>query len=77
MSENRFSGGDLFLAALAGAAVGAGVALLLAPKSGKETREQISGFIQKNKELVGKLPEAIKSASGAAKDAMAAGLKQG
>jgi gas vesicle protein len=72
VSENKFSGGDLFVAALLGAAVGAGVALLLAPKSGKETREQISEFIQKKKEMALKLPDAIKSASGAAKEALTA-----
>lgn len=40
MSEN--SGGDKFLYFLAGAGIGAVLALLFAPKSGRETRELIS-----------------------------------
>lgn len=34
--------GKTFLAALTGAAIGAGIALLFAPASGKETREKIA-----------------------------------
>jgi gas vesicle protein len=41
MSENS-GGGDKFLFFLAGAGIGAVVALLLAPKSGRETRELIA-----------------------------------
>ena len=42
MSENNSGGGDKFLFFLAGAGIGAVVALLLAPKSGRETREMIA-----------------------------------
>src|SRR6185295_15347164 len=43
MSENSSSGGgDKFLFFLAGAGIGAVVALLLAPKSGRETRDIIT-----------------------------------
>ena len=41
MSENS-GGGDKFLFFLAGAGIGAVVALLLAPKSGRETRELLT-----------------------------------
>ena len=41
MSENN-SGGDKFLYFLAGAGIGAVLALLFAPKSGRETRELIA-----------------------------------
>jgi gas vesicle protein len=41
MGENS-GGGDKFLFFLAGAGIGAVVALLLAPKSGRETRELIA-----------------------------------
>jgi gas vesicle protein len=41
MSENS-GGGDKFVFFLAGAGIGAVVALLLAPKSGRETREMIA-----------------------------------
>jgi len=39
-----YSGGSVFLSFLLGGLVGAGVALLLAPRSGKETREQIKAL---------------------------------
>ena len=42
MSENSSGGSDKFLFFLAGAGIGAVVALLLAPKSGRETRELIA-----------------------------------
>src|SRR5215510_9674019 len=41
MSENS-GGGDKFLFFLAGAGIGAVLALLFAPKSGRETREMIA-----------------------------------
>jgi gas vesicle protein len=41
MSENS-AGGDKFLFFLAGAGIGAVLALLFAPKSGRETREMIA-----------------------------------
>jgi gas vesicle protein len=42
MSENSSSGGDKFLFFMAGAGIGAVLALLFAPKSGRETRELIA-----------------------------------
>ena len=42
MAENSSSGSDKFLYFLAGAGIGAVLALLFAPKSGKETREIIA-----------------------------------
>ena len=43
MSEsNQGNGTGMFVAAVIGAAVGAGVALLLAPRSGKETRDWLA-----------------------------------
>ena len=42
MSESSGGGGDKFLFFLAGAGIGAVLALLLAPKSGRETRELIA-----------------------------------
>ena len=40
----------VFLAALAGAAVGAGIVLLFAPRSGKETRQKIADKLNDTKE---------------------------
>jgi gas vesicle protein len=45
MSEN--TGGKMFFSFLTGAVVGAGLALLFAPQSGKETRKQIKDFSEK------------------------------
>ena len=42
MSENSSGGSDKFLFFLAGAGIGAVLALLFAPKSGRETRELIA-----------------------------------
>jgi gas vesicle protein len=42
MNETSGSGGDKFLYFLAGAGIGAALALLFAPKSGRETRDLIS-----------------------------------
>ena len=42
MSENSSGSGDKLLFFLAGAGIGTVVALLLAPKSGRETREMIA-----------------------------------
>ena len=42
MKESNSSGGDKFIYFLAGAGIGAVIALLFAPKSGRETRELIA-----------------------------------
>jgi len=63
------SGVSVFLSFLLGGLVGAGVALLLAPKSGKETREQIRALADDVKERAecyveqakGKMTSAVES----------------
>jgi gas vesicle protein len=45
MSDN--TGSKMFFSFLTGAVVGAGLALLFAPQSGKETRKQIKDFSEK------------------------------
>lgn len=45
MSEN--TGSKMFFSFLSGAAIGAGLALLFAPQSGRETRRQIRDFSEK------------------------------
>lgn len=47
----------VLLAALAGAVVGAGIALLLAPASGEETRKKVSKKIQDLKDSLEKKEE--------------------
>lgn len=46
MTENRNNGfGTTFLAFTLGAAIGGGLALLTAPRSGSETREKLHGMV--------------------------------
>ena len=47
MADERRSGGGAVLAFLSGAAIGAIAALLLAPQSGRTTREQLKGYARK------------------------------
>jgi gas vesicle protein len=64
MADDRgFSPGAVGLAFLSGALVGAAVALLMAPQSGRETREQLRGYARKAeddlRDLAGKATEAF------------------
>lgn len=63
--DNGVSAGTVFLSFLAGAAVGAGVALLVSPKTGREIREKIAGLtddaVGKIKEYVSEAQDKIKS----------------
>ncbi len=47
MADERGSGGGAVLAFLSGAAIGAIAALLVAPQSGRTTREQLRGYARK------------------------------
>lgn len=64
-NDNGSSTGAVLLSFLAGAAVGAGVALLVAPKSGKEIREKITDLtedaVDKIKEYVSEAQDKIKT----------------
>lgn len=64
-SQNQGSGGGFIFGLLAGAAIGAGIGMLLAPKSGAELREQLSG--QAN-DLADKASQQYRRAAGAAND---------
>lgn len=52
MSENSGGGGDKFLFFLAGAGIGAVLALLFAPKSGRETRELIARTANDSRDFI-------------------------
>jgi gas vesicle protein len=53
--------GSIILAFFIGGLVGAGVALLLAPQSGKETRQKIKELADDAKEKAAKYAEEVKS----------------
>jgi gas vesicle protein len=70
MSEYKgFGAGQIFLAFLGGAAAGAAVALFTAQKTGRETRAQLGGYLHAGREKTLQLPQAVKAASVAARDA--------
>jgi gas vesicle protein len=61
MADERGSSAAVFLAFLSGAALGAVAALLLAPQSGQESREQLRGYTRRAednlKDLAGRAGE--------------------
>ena len=63
MTETRsFNGFQLFLAFTAGAAAGAAVAYLTAPRSGKETREAIQGWAKDTRGKMSRIPHSVREA---------------
>jgi len=60
MSSNGSDSSGVFYAFLAGAIVGVGVGILLAPKSGKETREQLGSLAHKAQEKAADLASRMK-----------------
>ena len=58
--EGRYSAGSLILGFFIGGLVGAGVALLLAPQSGKEIRQKIKELADEAKEKAAKYAEEVK-----------------
>jgi gas vesicle protein len=74
MIETRsFSGLQLFVAFATGAAAGAAVAYLTAPRSGKETRDALQVWAREARNKASRLPQAVRQAvergSHAGKDA--------
>jgi len=63
MSEEKCGAGGILLAFLAGGLVGAGLALLYAPASGRETREKITGMAEdlkkKTEQLTGDVKQKV------------------
>lgn len=66
MGDERGSGAAVMLAFLSGAALGAVAALLLAPQSGHESREQLRGYARRAednlREFAGRAGEALEDA---------------
>ncbi len=55
--DDGYGAGSVLLSFLLGGAVGAGLALLLAPQSGPETRRKIKDFAEDMKDRVGSTVE--------------------
>lgn len=62
MSEPRYTGSQLALAFVAGAAAGAVLGLLTAPRSGAETRAQLKTAALRGKDRAASLPQAFGAA---------------
>jgi gas vesicle protein len=79
MSENHggVGAGGVILAFLAGAAIGGVAALLLAPRSGEQTRKRLLEFSEDAKEKVGRVPTALRDAEKAAVGTFTDALKKG
>lgn len=73
--RSGFSGTDVLLAALGGAAVGATIALLTAPRTGRETREKLSEYASTGRDKAKHLPGAVRAASTAARGAFVEAMR--
>jgi len=60
ISGTSFSGLHVAVAFLIGAGVGVGVALLAAPKSGRETRQQLGRLVRRSRERLSEASEALR-----------------
>ncbi len=80
MSKSEYSGGQMALAFLGGAAAGAAIAYLTAPKSGRELRSDMRDYVESRRDDVRsyvddhtrgvrKLPDAARAAGTAAREA--------
>ena len=57
MSDEKCQGSNVLVAFLVGAAVGGGIALLTAPRSGRETREKLRGLAGETRDRIRKIAE--------------------
>lgn len=76
-----FSGTQILIAFVAGAAAGTAVALLTAPRSGRETRNAVQGWAREVSGKASRLPHAVgqafEQASHAGKAAFAETMRDG
>jgi gas vesicle protein len=73
MSDNDTGSSVLFF--LTGAAIGAALGVLFAPRAGSETREQLGDWLKERRERGEDLLSKVKEESGAKKDALLAAAK--
>lgn len=69
--------GNSLLAFLLGAAAGAAAGILLAPKSGKETREQLGDWLKERREQGAEFLAKVKEEGLTKKDQLASAYKAG
>jgi gas vesicle protein len=69
--------GHLFLALLGGAAAGAAAAYLTAPRTGAESRRRLQAAADDARVTVSRVPEALRKATEAARDAFEEALHDG
>jgi gas vesicle protein len=78
--HNCYGGAHLLIAFLAGAAAGAAMALMTAPKAGKETRDTLRVWAKDAQSTIERVPAALKEAydkaTVAAKDAFTDSLER-
>jgi gas vesicle protein len=79
--DRGLSAGSVLLAFVAGAAVGAAAALLLAPQSGSESREQIRRYARRTqdslRDLAGKAGETVDTALQRSRETVDAAIQRG
>lgn len=73
-ANQGFTGGQILLALLGGAAVGAGVALLTAPNSGAQTRAELRRLALSTRDRAMSLPSAVAGAVEAGSDSFSHSL---
>lgn len=61
MEEKDCNAGSLLVSFLLGSLVGAGIALLIAPQTGRETREKIKEYAESAKEKAAESVQKVKS----------------
>jgi gas vesicle protein len=63
MTESRgFTGTQMLMAFMTGAAAGAAVAFMTAPRTGKETREALSTWAMDARDKAARIPQAVRDA---------------
>ncbi|RPJ18055.1 MAG: YtxH domain-containing protein [Desulfobacteraceae bacterium] len=77
MEQKDYGAGSLLFSFLLGSLVGAGVALLIAPQSGRETREKIREYAESVKEKASESVEKVKSILDEKKSVLSAAVEAG
>jgi gas vesicle protein len=77
MEQKEYGAGSVLVSFLLGSLVGAGIALLIAPQSGKETREKIREYAETVKEKASESVQKVKSVLDEKKSVLSAAVEAG